>query len=116
MAGSIATVCYRFVLRGGIGGPGEAVGRGSVGVLVYKNRDEIATTATSRAVAAVDVSLGRGAADVLGARALRALTNVELNAVALAEILEPLSVHCTLVEEVFGPAIVLDEAEPLIHS
>jgi hypothetical protein len=42
------------------------------------------------------------------------LPHVELDAVALAEIVEPLAIHRTLVEEVILPGIILDESESLI--
>ena len=60
--------------------------------------------------------LGGGASDVLGARPLGSLADVELDTVAFAQILEPLAVDGTPMEEVFLPGIVLDEPEPFIDS
>ena len=60
--------------------------------------------------------LGRRATDVLGPGAFWPFADVELDAVTLAQILEPLAVHRTLVEKVLVPAIILDESKPLINS
>jgi hypothetical protein len=61
-------------------------------------------------------SLGGRAPDVLGPRAFWSLTNVELDAVTLTQILEPLSIHRTPVEKVFASSIALDEPKPLVDS
>jgi hypothetical protein len=61
-------------------------------------------------------SLGGRAPYVLGARTFWSLADVELDAVTLTQILEPLAIHRTLVEKVFVPSIVLDEPEPLVDS
>src|SRR5688572_8882101 len=60
--------------------------------------------------------LGGGAAHVLGAGPFRSLSDIELDAVAFAQILEPLTVDGALVEEVLLPRVVLDESESLIDS
>jgi hypothetical protein len=60
--------------------------------------------------------LGGRAPDVLGTRAFWSLANVELDAVTLTKILEPLAIHRTLVEEVFVSTIALDEPKPLVDS
>jgi hypothetical protein len=60
--------------------------------------------------------LGRRAPDVLGTRAFRSLANVELDAVTLTQILEPLAIHRTLVEKVFVSSIALNEPKPLVDS
>ena len=58
--------------------------------------------------------LGRSAAHVLGPGALRSLTDLELDAVTLAQIVESLAVNGALVEEILFPGIVLDEPETLV--
>ena len=60
--------------------------------------------------------LGGRAPDVLGTRAFWSLANVELDTVTFTQILEPLAIHCTLVEKVFVSSIVLNEPKPLIDS
>jgi hypothetical protein len=44
------------------------------------------------------------------------LADVELYCVTLPKVLEPLSIHRTLVEEIFLPCVVLDEPKSLINS
>jgi len=44
------------------------------------------------------------------------LPDIELDAVALAEIVDSFAIHCTLVEEILLPGIVLDEPESLVNS
>jgi len=44
------------------------------------------------------------------------LANVELDAVTLTQILEPLAIHRTLVEKVFVSSIARNEPEPLVDS
>jgi hypothetical protein len=60
--------------------------------------------------------LGGRAPDVLGTRALWSLANVELDAVTLAQIREPLAIHRTLVEKVVGSSVGLDEPKPFVDS
>ena len=65
---------------------------------------------------AVNASLSGRTPDVLGTWAFWSLTNVELDAVTLTQILEPLSIHRTAVEKVFVSSIALDEPKPLLDS
>ena len=60
--------------------------------------------------------LGGRTTDVLGPGTFRSFADVELDAVALTQIVEPLAIHGTLVEEIFLPSIVLDEPEAFIDS
>src|SRR5918993_694271 len=60
--------------------------------------------------------LCRRAPNVFGAGTLRPLTDIELDAVALSKILEPLAIDGALMEEVFLARVVLDEPEALVHS
>jgi len=60
--------------------------------------------------------LGRRAADVLGARTFRTLSDVELDAVTLTKVVEPLAIDGTLVKEILLACIVFDEAKPLVDS
>ena len=53
---------------------------------------------------------------VLGPRPFGTLAEIELDAVTLAEVVESLAVHGALMEEVFLPAVVLDEPETLVHA
>jgi hypothetical protein len=65
----------------------------------------------------LESALLRGRApDVLGTRAFWSLANLELDAITLTQILEPLAIHRTLMEKVFVSSIVLDEPEPLVDS
>ena len=60
--------------------------------------------------------LCRGTPDVLGARPLRPLADVELDAVAFTQIVETLAVDRALMEEVFLPGGVFDEPEAFVNS
>jgi hypothetical protein len=60
--------------------------------------------------------LGGRAPDVLGTWAFGSLANVELDAVTLSQILEPLAIHRTLMEKVFVASIALDEPKALVNS
>jgi hypothetical protein len=60
--------------------------------------------------------LGGGAADVLSPRTLWSFADGELDAVTLAQVVEPLAVHGALVEEVFLPRAVLDDTESVVYS
>ena len=60
--------------------------------------------------------LGGRAPHILGAGPFRSLPDVELDAVALTQIVEPLAIHGTLVKKILLPRIVLDEPESLIDS
>jgi hypothetical protein len=69
------------------------------------------------ALCCVDVrGLCGGTADVLRARTLGSLTDVEFDSVAFAQILQPLAVHGALVEKVLLLGIILDEPKTLVHS
>jgi hypothetical protein len=56
------------------------------------------------------------APNVLSSRPLRPFADVELDTVALAQIINSLTKDGTLMEEIFLPGIVLDEPEPFINS
>ena len=56
------------------------------------------------------------ASDVLGSRTFRPLANIELDAVTLAQICEPLAIDRTLVKEIVLPRLVLDEPKSLVDS
>jgi hypothetical protein len=60
--------------------------------------------------------LGRGSAHVFGARSFGSVPDLELDGVALAEVVETLALDGTLMEKVVFPASVLDEPEALVHS
>jgi arsenate reductase len=57
-----------------------------------------------------------GPPNVLCPRSLWSFADVELDAIALTKIVEPLAIYGTLVEEIVLPGIVLDEPEPLVDS
>jgi len=60
--------------------------------------------------------LCRGASDVLRSRSLGPLADVKLHTIPFAQILKPLTVDGTPMEEVFLSCLVLDEPEAFIHS
>lgn len=60
--------------------------------------------------------LGGRASHILSPRTLRTLPDVELDAVALTQIVESLAIHCAFVKKILLPGIVLDEPKSLIDS
>ncbi len=60
--------------------------------------------------------LGGRAPHILGPWTFRSLPDVKLDAVTLAQIVESLAIHRTLVKEVLLPCIVFDEPKSLINS
>src|SRR5262245_10052434 len=60
-------------------------------------------------------ALRRRTAHVLGPGPLRALTDVELNAVTFSQVVQAFAIHGALMEEILLPCIVLDEPEALVH-
>jgi hypothetical protein len=62
------------------------------------------------------VPLGGRPPDVLRARAFWSLANVELDAVTLTQIFEPLAIHCTLMEKIFISSIAPNESKPFVDS
>ena len=71
-----------------------------------------------RGIRMADTAMGRGSgeADVLGARPFGTLANLELHAVALAQIADSFTVDRALMKEVLLPLVVLDEPESLVYS
>src|SRR4051812_3499231 len=61
-----------------------------------------------------DRALRRCPSHVLGTRTLGALADFEFDAVTLAEVVDPLTVDGTLVEEELLARLILDEPEPLV--
>jgi len=55
-------------------------------------------------------------ADVLRARTLGSLADVELDRITFAQILQPLAVHGALVEKVLLLGIILNKPETLVDS
>jgi hypothetical protein len=62
------------------------------------------------------VLLRRGALDVLRPRTLRAVGNLELDSITLAQICDALAIDSALVKEVFLPRLTLDEPKAFVHS
>jgi len=61
-------------------------------------------------------ALRRRAADVLGSRPLRTLTDVELNAIIFTQVFQAFAIHRASMEKILLPCRVLDKPEPLVHS
>ena len=57
-----------------------------------------------------------GAAHVVGARSLGSVADLELDAVAFAQVVDAFTVDRALVEEVVLTLRVLDEAEALVYA
>src|ERR1700678_2840451 len=62
------------------------------------------------------VLLRRGALDVRRPWTLRAVGNLELDSIALAQICDALAIDSTLVKEIFLARLTLDEAKAFVHS
>jgi hypothetical protein len=60
--------------------------------------------------------LRRGALDVLRPRTLRAVGNLELDSITLAQIGDALAIDGTLVKEIFLARLALDEPKAFVHS
>jgi hypothetical protein len=60
--------------------------------------------------------LRRGALDVRCPRTLRAVGNLELDSITLAQICDTLAVDSTLVKEIFLARLTLDEPKAFVHS
>ena len=60
--------------------------------------------------------LRRGALDVCRPRTLRAVGNLELDPITLAQICDALAIDCTLVKEIFLARLTLDEPKAFVHS
>jgi hypothetical protein len=60
--------------------------------------------------------LGRRTPNILGARPFRSLPDLELDAVALAQVGDPFAVDRALMEEVLVAGVILDEAKPLVDA
>jgi hypothetical protein len=57
-----------------------------------------------------------GALDVRRPRTLRAVGNLELDSITLAEICDALAIDSALVKEIFLPRLTLDEPKAFVHS
>lgn len=68
------------------------------------------------AAAAAGSRLGRRAAHILGAWTFGSLSDIELDAVTLAQIVDPLAEDRTLVKKELLPGVILDEPKPLINA
>jgi hypothetical protein len=44
------------------------------------------------------------------------MTDIELDGVTFAQVVDALAIHGTLMEEIVLPAFVLDEPEPFVHA
>jgi len=62
------------------------------------------------------VQLRRRALDVRRPRTLRAVGNLELDSITLAQICDALAIDSALVKEVFLPRLTLDEPKAFVHS
>jgi len=62
------------------------------------------------------VLLRRGALDVRRPRTLRAVGNLELDSITLAQICDALAIDSTLVKEIFLARLTLDEPKAFVHS
>ena len=62
------------------------------------------------------VLLRRGAPDVRRPRTLRAVGNLELDSITLAQVCDALAIDSALVKEIFLARLTLDEPKALVHS
>jgi hypothetical protein len=69
-----------------------------------------------RSTASSSVLLCRGALDVRRPRTLRAVVNLELDSITLAQICDTLAIDSALVKEIFLPRLTLDEPKTFVHS
>src|SRR5580765_2447771 len=60
--------------------------------------------------------LRRGALDALRPRTLRAVGNLELDAITLAQICDAFAIDSALVKEIFLPGLTLDHPKAFVHS
>jgi hypothetical protein len=60
--------------------------------------------------------LRRGALDVRRPRTLRAVGDLELDSITLAQICDALAIDSTLVKEIFLARLTLDEPKAFVHS
>jgi hypothetical protein len=60
--------------------------------------------------------LGGRPSHVFRSRSFRSLPDLELDAVTLAQVVEPFPVHSAPVEEILLPSVVLDKAKTFVDS
>src|SRR5688572_5692627 len=99
------------------GHQGFAVGQDEIFIIPARQPDvgSIGGLCFTQQLPGLHRRLRGGAPNVLGSRSLGPFADVELDAVALTQIVDALTVDGALVEEIVLSGVVLDESKPLIY-